>query len=200
MKDGFMNKKFNVNDLYKPGKDPFKKFRKLSLPGLLIVFLFLIVLYFVSENPKIVETGVDINDAESLVKYEVTVDFHIDGDTTRFYFNDESYSFRYLLIDTPEIGRKSGEKDEPFAKEALHRVEALLNNAEHIYVMFDQSQTDNYGRYLVYVFADDIMVNEQLVKEGLAEVKYVYPPNTTYENKMRQAEEEAKRKKVGMWR
>ena len=65
--------------------------------------------------------------------------------------------------------------------------------------MFDQSQTDNYGRYLVYVFADDIMVNEQLVKEGLAEVKYVYPPNTTYENKMRQAEEEAKRKKVGMW-
>lgn len=195
----FMKKNFNMNDFYKPGKDPFKKFRKMGLPGLLITFVILLIIYFTYEEPKIVENGVDINDVESLVKYEVTVDHHIDGDTTSFYFNDESYSFRYLLIDTPEIGRKNGEKDEPFAREALHRVEELLDNAEHIYVMFDQSPTDKYDRYLVYVYADDTMVNEQLVKEGLAEVKYVYEPNTTYENKMKQAENEAKKKNVGMW-
>ena len=44
-----------------------------------------------------------------------------------------------------------------------------------------KAKTDKYGRYLAYVYADGVMVNNALVRDGLARVKYVYPPNNTYE-------------------
>src|SRR5699024_8158273 len=77
----YMKKNFNMNDFYKPGKDPFKKFRKMGLPGLLITFVILLIIYFTYEEAKRVGDGVEINAVESREKDEVTVARHIDGDT-----------------------------------------------------------------------------------------------------------------------
>ena len=39
----------------------------------------------------------------------------------------------------------------------------------------DQSETDRFGRLLRYVLAGDILVNAELVREGLAEAKRYEP-------------------------
>jgi endonuclease YncB( thermonuclease family) len=51
--------------------------------------------------------------------------------------------------------------------------------------------TDKYGRLLRYVYADDVFVNAELVRQGLAEAK-AYPPDTKYQGYLEQMETEAR--------
>lgn len=60
-------------------------------------------------------------------------------------------------------------------------------------------KTDKYGRDLAYVFVDGKLVNEILVREGLAKVAYVYPPNTKYLERLQAAEALAKQERLGIW-
>src|SRR5699024_8937376 len=67
---------------------------------------------------------------------EVTVAKFVDGDTTRFYYNGEDVSFRYLLIDTPET-KHPRVGQQPFGPEASARTQELLSNASVIEVEHD---------------------------------------------------------------
>ena len=167
--------------------------KKLGLPGMIVILLLFISVTVYNDNFAGEETEQEIT-----ADNEVTVDQHIDGDTTRFNYNGSSESFRYLIINTPEIGR-DGEQDEPYAQEAFERTQELLDNADTITVEFDEEEKDHYDRYLAYVYADGEMVNEILVQEGLASVDYVHPPNDKYEDLLRKAEQEAKNEGAGMW-
>lgn len=167
--------------------------KKLGLPGMLVILALFIGVTVYNDNFAGEESG-----GEASAENEVTVDQHIDGDTTRFNYNGSSESFRYLIINTPEIGR-DGEQDEPYAQEAFERTQKLLDNAGTITVEFDEEKQDHYDRYLAYVYADGEMINETLVREGLASVDYVHPPNDKYEDMLRDAEDEAKSEGAGMW-
>lgn len=129
----------------------------------------------------------------------VTVASFVDGDTTRFNFNEENASFRYLLIDTPETNHpRIGAQ--PFGKEASARTRVLLSEASRIEVEFDEGpDRDHYGRYLAYIYADGEMVNETLVREGLAQVRYINPPNTKYLEQLEAAQAEAEAAGRGIW-
>ncbi|MDB0581028.1 thermonuclease family protein [Salinicoccus roseus] len=129
----------------------------------------------------------------------VEVASFVDGDTTKFHFEGETASFRYLLIDTPETNHpRIGEQ--PLGKEASARTKELLEEAEEIEVEFDVGpRQDHYERYLAYVYADGDMVNEILVREGLAQVKYVNPPSTTHLDQLEEAEQEAEAEGLGIW-
>lgn len=130
---------------------------------------------------------------------QVTVARFVDGDTTRFYYNGEDVSFRYLLIDTPETKHPRVGK-QPFGQEASDRTRELLSNAQIIEVEHDIGEkTDKYNRHLAYIYADGVMVNEVLVREGLAQVNYVYPPNTRHLNRLKEAERLAKNEGIGIW-
>lgn len=130
---------------------------------------------------------------------KVTVAKFVDGDTTRFYYNGEDLSFRYLLIDTPET-KHPRVGVQPFGPEASARTEELLSNANVIEVEHDIGEkTDKYDRHLAYIWADGIMVNEVLVREGLAEVTYIYPPNTRHLERLKEAERLAKEEGIGIW-
>lgn len=166
--------------------------KKLGLPGMIVILLLFIGVTVYNDN----FAGED--NEEVSADNEVTVDQHIDGDTTRFNYSGNSESFRYLIINTPEIGR-NGEQDEPYAEEAFERTQELLDNADTITVEFDEEKQDHYDRYLAYVYADGEMVNEILVKEGLATAEYVHPPNDKYEDLLKEAEDEAKSKGLGIW-
>src|SRR5699024_3869827 len=73
-------------------------------------------------------------------------------------------------------------------------------DAEKIEVEFDAGPAqDDYGRYLVYVYADGEMINEILVREGLAEVTYVNPPNDTHADLLYEAQERAQSEDLGIW-
>ena len=57
----------------------------------------------------------------------------------------------------------------------------------------------NVGRGLAYIYADGKMVNEALVRQGLAKVAYVYKPNNTHEQLLRKSEAQAKKEKLNIW-
>ncbi|WP_025728644.1 thermonuclease family protein [Atopobacter phocae] len=131
--------------------------------------------------------------------YEVKVNKVIDGDTFHFEYNNSDYKARLLLIDTPEIKKKNGQPF-PYAKEAKQFAEQALHRAKTVKITFDKGPTtDRYNRLLVYVTTDDKNLQEQLLEEGLAIVRYIYPPNNSRENAFRQIEKQAKRQKVGVW-
>lgn len=165
--------------------------KRLGLPGMVVILLLFIGVTVYNDN----FAGEDNGTAE---ENEVTVDQHIDGDTTRFNYNGDSESFRYLIINTPEIGR-NGEADDPYAQEAFDRTQELLDNADTITIEFDEEKQDHYDRYLAYVYADDEMVNETLVREGLAAVDYIYPPNDRHADLLKEAEQEAQAASLGIW-
>lgn len=174
---------------------------KYGIPLLIILGIGYVIFQFFngdgsSENDSYVTLGGEIIPGE---RYEVEVSRFVDGDTTEFYFNGQEERFRFITIDAPEIDREHNNHD-PYALESLERVEELLNNADVITVEFDSGEVqDDYERYLAYVFADDILLNVQLVEEGLATVRYTNTDNRKYIDEMNEAEETAKQQSLGVW-
>ncbi|UXS20684.1 thermonuclease family protein [Staphylococcus delphini] len=123
----------------------------------------------------------------------------VDGDTAKLKYQGKTETFRFLLIDTPETKHPRLGK-QPFGQEASDRTAELLKNANQIEVEFDVGRKqDKYHRYLAYIYVDGKMVNNILVKEGLAKVDYVYPPNTRHLSQLEKSQKAAKKAKLGIW-
>ena len=119
-----------------------------------------------------------------------TVTRVIDGDTIVI---DTGQRVRYIGIDTPEVHPVP----EAWGAEAWQANRNLVEG-KIIRLERDVTETDKYGRLLRYVYVDDILVNAELVKLGLAEAK-AYPPDTRYHDMLEQLEEEARQAGRGMW-
>ena len=133
-------------------------------------------------------------------KEEVTLSKCVDGDTAKFVMSDGSVkTARFLAIDTPESVHPTKEVEE-YGKEASDYTCNLLTNAKKIHVEYDKAsdKEDKYGRILVWVYADNKMVQETLLEEGLAKVAYLYE-DYEYTDKLQSIEKLAKDKKVGIW-
>ena len=123
----------------------------------------------------------------------------IDGDTIIVNFNNKELKVRYLLIDTPETV-KPGVEVQKYGPEASELNGKLLSNAKDVEIEFDAyEKEDKYHRALCYVYADGKNVQEELLLAGLAEIKYVKPPDTRYLNKFKKAQNKAKSNKRNLW-
>lgn len=124
----------------------------------------------------------------------------MDGDTIKVKYKGEIKKVRYLLVDAPEMyHKKLGEQ--PFGREAQTRNREILNNAKDVALEFDVGdKEDKYGRLLAYVYADGKSVQEQLIREGLVRVGYIYKPNTKYLDKFKKIQEKAKNEKKDIWK
>ncbi|PCF42535.1 thermonuclease family protein [Staphylococcus delphini] len=132
-------------------------------------------------------------------KFPVELVKAVDGDTAKLKYQGKTETFRFLLIDTPETKHPRLGK-QPFGQEASDRTAELLKNSKNIEVEFDVGRKeDKYHRYLAYVYVDGKMVNNILVKEGLAKVDYVYPPNTRHLSQLEKSQKAAKKAKLGIW-
>ncbi len=120
----------------------------------------------------------------------------VDGDTAHFYLKNERIKTRFLAIDTPE----STKEQEPYGLEASAYTCNMLTNAKMIQIKYDPASdiTDKYDRHLVWVYVDGVLLQELLVKEGLAEVKYLYD-NYEYNEYLLKIEKEAKANGLNMW-
>lgn len=129
-------------------------------------------------------------------KIEVTLNKCVDGDTAWFNMNGKKIKTRFLAIDTPE----STNKIEEYGKEASDYVCSLLTNASKIELEYDDvsDKQDKYDRYLVWVFVDGKLLQEMIVKEGLAEIKYIYG-DYKYLDNVNNALDEAKKNKRNLW-
>ena len=132
---------------------------------------------------------------------KATVDRVIDGDTVKLKFEDgTNESLRILLIDTPEDTKEKqylGDVATSFAKNSLKK-------GDIVYVETDGAKTDKYGRYLGYLWYDSTgnkdykMYNEEVVREGLARVGYIYDA-VRHLDKMKSAQYEAQKSKKNIW-
>lgn len=114
----------------------------------------------------------------------------IDGDTIIIGGN---YHVRYIGIDAPE----TYPEQEAFGIEAWQANRKLVEG-KVVRLEQDVSQTDKYGRLLRYVYVDGVLVNAELVRQGLAQAK-AYPPDTKYQDYLEEMEAEAREANRGMW-
>ena len=119
-----------------------------------------------------------------------TVTRVIDGDTIII---DTGHRVRYIGIDTPEVYPV----EEAYGQEAWQANRKLVEG-KRVRLEQDVSETDKYGRLLRYVYVDDILVNAELVKLGLAKA-IAYPPDIKHQDLLEQLESEAKQARRGMW-
>ncbi len=100
---------------------------------------------------------------------------------------------RYIGIDTPEVRPVP----EPFGPQATEYNEKLLRRGS-VRLEKDESETDRFGRLLRYVYADGILVEAELVREGYARAVR-YPPDLRSAVCLEALEEEARQAGRGMW-
>lgn len=150
-----------------------------------------IVLLFIS----LLLISTDVNAETVKVKLKKCVD----GDTARFIIDNEVKSTRFLAINTPEI-KHGKKKAEPYGVEASNYTCKRLKNAKEIALEYDDNsdKTDKYGRVLAWVFVDDELLQNDLVKKGYAEVKYLYG-DYKYTKDLEKSQKKAKKEKLNIW-
>ena len=167
------------------------------------VFLlsFLLIVYFL---PFSACDTVPSYPQPSLSAIEVKVVKVIDGDTINVQMEDREesvvQSVRYIGIDAPEVTHVFSDtwiSSEPYGVEAAEKNSKLVDG-KTVILERDISITDSYGRLLGYVWVDNIFVNAELVRLGLARAA-VYPPDTKYAELFWELEKLAKNQKRGIW-
>lgn len=132
-------------------------------------------------------------------KIEVKLKSCVDGDTAKFIMNKKEIKVRFLAVDTPETKHPT-KGEEPYGKEAKDFTCNKLKTAQKIELEFDDNAKgkDKYDRYLAWVFYDDYLLQSELVRNGLAEVAYLYD-DYKYTPILQDIESSAKLKKIGIY-
>lgn len=158
--------------------------------GLAIITLSLSGYYLNDENPS------EITVNQRYVAEYVRI---VDGDTAVFNINGDKYKVRFIGIDTPE-SVKENTPVEPYAKEASNFTNEQLSKANEIIIETDSEANlyDNHERLLGYIFVDGEFLQELLLEEGLAEVKYIHG-DYKYLDELYAAQDLAKDQHLNIW-
>ena len=115
----------------------------------------------------------------------------VDGDTIEISGDQR---VRYIGVDAPEVGGVP----QHYGPEATSLNSSLVAG-RMVTLAKDVSDVDRFGRLLRFVYADGILVNAELVREGYARAR-VYFPDTAYAECFASLEQEAMEAKRGLWR
>lgn len=175
-----------------------EKIRFPQLFGILMVILGVVLVNLQNNKPQppkseIHSTPALLSPAVPL-REKVKVSYVFDGDTIEL---TDKRRIRYIGINTPELNTKLKLTPDCFATNAAEINKQLVQNQE-IEMEKDQSEKDVYGRYLRYVWIDDVFINDFLVRQGFAKIENI-PPDTKYAVDLKNAQTEAKKDKRGLW-
>ncbi|MCB0209365.1 MAG: thermonuclease family protein [Anaerolineae bacterium] len=144
----------------------------------------------------VAEVAVELTSNEPLTQQQAQVINVVDGDTIDVLIDGVEYRVRYILIDTPETKHPS-KPVEPFGPEAAE-ANRLLVEGQTVTLEKDVSETDQYGRLLRYVYTGPVMVQEELLRQGLAQVA-TYPPDVKYVDRFLAVQQAAQNTGAGIW-
>lgn len=160
------------------------------------LFLFLALVYLPPATPTAAESATNpaVTGCISEPATPVQIRHVIDGDTVIL---SDNRRLRLIGIDTPELGR-DGRPDEPLARAARERLQAILSQASHISLRSDQEARDHYGRTLGHLYADGHNIQAALLKAGLA-IPLTIPPNLQHLECYQTASVTARSQQHGVW-
>lgn len=121
----------------------------------------------------------------------------VDGDTIEVRMPDgELEKVRLLLVDTPEVFGGV----ECYGREASAFVHGLLPAGAVVRLERDETNRDNFGRLLRYLYlADGTMLNERLVEGGYAEYHPYDGANVLHASRIEAAQTRARAAGAGLW-
>jgi len=120
----------------------------------------------------------------------------VDGDTLLL---ESGTRLRLQGVDAPETV-KPDHPVEPLGPEASEYTREFLKAAGfRVRVEFGPERIDQYGRALGFVFHEDRMLNEELVRAGLARATTQYHFSEGMKRRLRKAQDEAKVARRGIW-
>jgi len=122
----------------------------------------------------------------------------IDGDTIVL---DGGETVRYLGINAPEIRVRYGNQWIPkiqICGEEATTYNQKLVEGKKICLEYDQKKRDDYNRILAYVWGDGVLINGELLRNGLALVD-VRSPNRKHQKMFFDFQKEAREFHRGLW-
>ena len=100
---------------------------------------------------------------------------------------------RLIGIDAPDL------RQQPWGDDAKQALETLMGNLEQpVTLEFDIEAKDKIGRTLAYVWKDQVLLNEQMVKQGYA-LFVPRSPNHKYDQLLERAQQWARLMGQGIW-
>lgn len=159
--------------------------RRWALLGALALYFLLRFNGFLAQQPP-----------EELAEGEYAVRRVVDGDTLLLA---NGKRVRLIGVNCPE-SVKPNTPVEPFGLEASSFTRRAVEQAgDRVTLNFDRERFDSYERYLAFVWVGEQMLNEELLRAGLAR----WEPNFSYSSSMktrfRKAEAEARDARRGIW-
>lgn len=126
-----------------------------------------------------------------------TVTTVVDGDTLTLA---TGVKVRLAGIDTAELGHGLG-PDAPGAQSGKQLLKQLMDGSSNqIRLETAKESSDRYGRLIAHVYSNDGKnIQEQILRSGWA-LGYARPPNMEHLECYREAETEAQKKQLGLWR
>lgn len=113
----------------------------------------------------------------------------VDGDTVVL---ENGSIVRYVGITAPE-------NNEPFEKESTDENKKLVEG-KAVTLEYDNYKGDKFGRILAYLVIDGKNISVELARKGLAQVViYQHKKPFIYARELLKAQNEAKKKKLGIW-
>lgn len=115
--------------------------------------------------------------------------------------NGEEATVRLIGVDTPEsVAPESyGKENTEEGKEVSDIVKDKLHEGDTVYLEFDVSSEDKYGRMLAYVYLEDgTMMQDWLLENGYAKTMTIQP-NSKYAEHFAEIQHKAAENKVGLW-
>ena len=111
----------------------------------------------------------------------------LDGDTFEL---ESGETVRLIGIDAPEYSEPGGD----IARDILS---CMILNKE-VTLVAGYEERDSYGRLLRYVYVSNVCINEEMIRNGYSEVRYL-PENDPNLDYYLQLEIEAESKGAGLW-
>jgi micrococcal nuclease len=140
------------------------------------------------------QTPRDSVDPHGLEEGNYRVERVVDGDTLLLA---EHTRVRLIGVDTPE-SVKPNTPVQPWALEASAFTKRFVGDGP-VRLQFDRERTDKYGRLLAYVWVDQQMLNEELIRAGLAKWEPNYHYSAAMKARFRAAQQEAQTARRGLW-
>ncbi len=104
---------------------------------------------------------------------------------------------RLIGVDAPETV-KPEHPIEPWGPEASAFTRGFVSGGT-VRLTFDRERLDRFGRRLAYVWVDEAMLNEELLRRGLARYESHFHYSEAMKRRFRQAQREAQSEHVGIW-